>query len=173
MRRSFLTLLVPALSGPVLLGAFAFGLAALAQTPAPYTAVEIDPFVPAPNVDFPREYQSALVDDIARELSVEFPTVMILRQGDRAPSEAALRISGTVTEFKPGSRTKRLPLGFGAGAAVVRAEVSFQDASGGQTLQERELSGSTGLTRIDSQGASESLAKKIAKICKAARWLSN
>ncbi len=144
-----------------------------AQTPAPYSAVEIDPFTPAPHVDFSREYQSALVDDIARELSVEFPTVMILRQGDTAPGEPVLRILGTVTEFKPGNRTKHLLFGFGAGASVVRAEVSFQSANGGQTLQERDLTGSTGLGGADSQGASESLAKKIAKICKAARWLSN
>lgn len=155
---------------PALLAAFALGLGA--QTPAPYSAVEIDPFLPAPNVDFPRQYRSALVDDIARELSVEFPTVLILRQGDRAPGEPVLRISGTITEFNPGSRTKHRLLGLGFGASTLRADVSFQDATGGKTLQERDLSGSTGLSSVDSQGASDSLAKKIAKICKTARWLS-
>lgn len=160
-------------SVPTLLGVLACALAASAQTPAPYSAVEIDPFNPAPQVDFPREYQSALVDDIARELSVEFSTVMILRQGDRATGERVLRIRGTVTEFKPGSSTKRRLIGFGAGAAVVRAEVIFQDAASGQTLQQRDLSGSSGLTGVDTQGASESLAKKIAKVCKAARWIAS
>ena len=155
------------------LAAFAIAPAAAAQTPAPYTAVEIDPFLPAPHVDFPREYQSALVDDIARELSVEFPTLMVLRQGDRASGEPVLRISGTITEFKPGSRAKQLLIGFGAGAAVVRAEVSFQDAAGGQTLQERDLSGSTGFTGGDSQGASQSLARRIAKLCRDARWFDS
>lgn len=154
-----------------LLGVLALSLAA--QAPAPYTAVEIDPFLPAAHVDFPSPYQSALVNDIARELSVEFPTVIILRQGDRAPGEPVLRISGTVTEFKPGSQAKHRLLGFGFGASMVRADVSFEDATGGQTLQERDLTGSTGLSGVDSQGASESLAKKIAKVCKAARWLSN
>lgn len=163
----------PALLGPALLGTLALALAAAAPTPAPYTAVEIDSFLPAPNVNFPREYQNALVDDIARELSVEFPTLMILRQGDRAPGEPVLRISGTVTEFNPGNRAKHLLFGFGAGAAVVRAEVSFQNAADGQTLQERDLTGSTGLAGVDSQGAAQSLAKKVAKVCKAAGWLSN
>jgi hypothetical protein len=161
------------LRGAIALGAFALALAAAPPAPAPYSAVEIDPFLPAPRVDFPREYQSALVDDIARELSVEFPTIMILRQGDGAPNQPVLRISGTVTEFKPGSRTKRSLIGFGAGATVVRAEVSFQDATGGQTLQQRDLTGSTGLTGVESQAASQSLAKKIVKLCKAARWLSD
>lgn len=162
MNRSILTLL----------GALGLVLSLAAQTPARYSAVEIDPFVAAPQVHFPREYQSALLDDIAREVSVEFPTLMILRQGDRAPGQPALRISGTITDFKPGSKTKRALIGFGAGAAVLRATVIFQDAAGGRTLQERDLTGSTGLTGIDSQGAAQSLAKRIAKVSKAAGWFS-
>lgn len=158
---------------PILLGVLATALAAPAQAPAPYPAVEVDPFTASPHVDFPREYQAALADDIARELSVEFPTVMILRLGDGASGEPTLRISGIVTEFKPGNRTKRSLIGFGAGATTVRAEVNFQDAAGGRTLQERDLIGSTGLSGIDSEGAAQSLAKKIVKICKAARWLPN
>jgi Domain of unknown function (DUF4410) len=163
---------VPAPLLPALFGAFALVLLA-AQTPAPYSTVEIDPFLPAPNVDFPREYQSALVDDIARELSVEFPTLMILRPGDSAPGERLLRISGTVTAFKPGSRTKRSLIGFGAGAAIVSAQVVFQDAAGRRPLSIREMTGSSGMTGVDSQEASESLSKKIAQLCKAAHWLSN
>ena len=49
------------------------------------------------------------------------------------------RISGTVTEFKPGSRLKRSFIGFGAGSTVVRALVRLSDAAGGQHPHRRQL----------------------------------
>jgi Domain of unknown function (DUF4410) len=158
--------------GPALLGVLALALSA-AQAPAPYPAVEIDPFAGGPGVDFPRDYPSALADDIARELSVDSPTLVILRPGDRAPGGRVLRIWGTVTAYKPGNGVKRSLLGFGAGAAVVRAQVIFQDAAGGRIIAIRGMSGSSGMAGVDSQGAAESLGKKIAKLCKSARWLSH
>jgi len=149
---------------------FAIALLPGAAGRAPYAAVEVDPFAPAPHVTFPADYQSALVDDIARELSVEFPTVLILRQGDPSPGQPVLRISGTVVEFKPGDRTKKLLLGFGAGAAVVRAQVSFSDAGEGKTLAARHLQGAWS---GDSQGTSDSLSKRIVKMCNTAHLVGS
>ncbi|MGP0072480.1 MAG: DUF4410 domain-containing protein [Bryobacteraceae bacterium] len=145
---------------------------AAGQPAALYSAVEIDRFVADRGVAFPTDYQSALVDDIAREISVEFPTIITLRQGDPTPyGHAVLRISGAVTGFKPGSRTKRFLIGFGAGATVVRVRVRFIDAAGGRVLLEREMSGVTwtGVGGGDSQGAADSLARRIAKFCKSAQ----
>jgi hypothetical protein len=159
---------------PLTLAAVLYCLVATAagQPAALYSAVEIDRFIADRGVAFPADYQSALVDDIAREISVEFPTIIALRQGDPTPlGHAVLRISAAVTEFKPGSRAKRFLIGFGVGATVVRARVRFIDAASGQVVLEREMSGST-WTSVgggDSQGAADSLARKIAKFCKSAQ----
>lgn len=141
-----------------------------------YNAIEVDPFVPDRNVDFPADYQAALVDDIARETSLLFKTVIILRQGQQPPDRyRVLRITGTITRFKPGSRGKRLFIGFGAGATVIDAEVEFADASTAQVLLYREMRGVTwtGVAGGDSKGAGESLARKIAKLCDEARLIAS
>jgi len=138
------------------------GRKASAQPSAPYSAVEVDRFVADRNVAFPPHEQSALVDDIAREVSLIFEAVIILRQGDAAPSgQAVLRISGTVVQSKPENRTKRSLLGFGGGA-VVEALVNFSDASTGRVLLSREINGGSG-----------SLAKKIAKLCNSAQLVAS
>jgi Domain of unknown function (DUF4410) len=143
-------------------------LLAAAEPPAPYSAVEVDPFVADRGVAFPVDYQSALREDIAREISLAFPAVMIFRPGETAPfGLAVLRISGTVTRFKPGNRQKRYLVGFGAGATVVQANVRFGDASTGQVLLIRKFQGTTwtGIAGGDSQSAGDSLARKLAKLC--------
>src|ERR1700684_3929161 len=90
-----------------------FGSSAAGQSPAPYSAVEVDPFVADRTVAFPVDYQKALVEDIARETSVIFKTAILLREGDATPfGHAVLRISGTVIRFKPGSNVKRSLLDF-------------------------------------------------------------
>jgi hypothetical protein len=144
--------------------------AAAGPHPTSYGAVEIDRFVAAAGVAFPADYQSALVEDIAREVSLAFPSVIIVRQGEALPSgQAVLRISGTVIEFKPGNRAKRQFIGLGAGATVVETQVWFLDAATGQVLLSRGAKGITrsGLAGGDSQGAVDGLAKKIAKFCNA------
>jgi hypothetical protein len=145
-------------------------LNAARQLPAPYTAVKIDRFVAAPGVAFPGDYQSALAEDLAREVSVAFPAVIILRAGDATPyGQAVLHISGLVTRFKPGNRMKRQLIGFGAGATVVEARVWLIDDATGQVVLNRQIKGLTwtGIAGGDSRTAGESLAKKIAKLCNA------
>jgi Domain of unknown function (DUF4410) len=149
------------------------GPSAAAQ-PGPYSAIEVDRFVPAPTVAFPADYQSALVDDLAREASLKFQSI-ILREGQSAPSGyVVLRISGRVTRFKPGNKTKRYLIGFGAGATVVEAQVSFTDAGTGKVLLTRTVKGVTwtGLAGGDSKSADESLARKIVKLCNAAHLMT-
>jgi Domain of unknown function (DUF4410) len=139
-----------------------------ASPPQPYTAVQIDRFVPAAGIAFPFEYRTALVENIAREMSVEFPTVIIVRQDSPAPAgQPLLRVSAVITEFKPGNRAKRVLIGFGAGATVVRALVRFTDASSGQLFLDRELKGTTFMdtSANDAQAAADSLARKIVKLC--------
>ena len=146
------------------------------QGSPPYSAVEVDPFVPDTGVAFPVDYQGILLEDIAREISVDSPTVLILRLGQHPPSGyRLLRIVGVITKFKPGNRSKRFLIGFGAGATIVRVQVSFADGLTGHTLLSRELEGMTwtGVGGGDSRSAANGLAKKIAKLCKSARLLES
>jgi hypothetical protein len=116
------------------------------------------------------------VEDIAHEVSLAFETVIITRQADTAPyGHAVLRISGTVTNFKPGNRRKRQVIGLGAGATVVEAQVKFSDAATGRVLLNRQVKGVTwtGIAGGDSKSAGESLARKIAKLCNTARLIES
>ena len=143
-----------------------FCATAFGQSPAPYSAIEVDPFVADRSVPFPMDYQKALVEDIAREASVVFKTAIILRQGDAPPfGHAVLRISGTVIGFKSGSSAKALLPGFGSSGISVRAQVRFADASSGQVLLIRQVKGT-----IDPKGA-DSFARQIAKLCEENRFL--
>jgi hypothetical protein len=167
---------IPRLALGVVLWALTVSLHAARPAPAPYAAVEVDRFVPERGITFPADYQGALVDDIARDISVEFPTVIIVRQGDPRPyGPAVLRISGTVIEFNPGNTAKRGLFGFGAGAPVVRAQVRLSDAVRGEVLLDREIKGTvwTGTAGTGSQGAGDSLAKKIVKVCNAAHLIES
>jgi hypothetical protein len=144
------------------------GQQAAKPLPPLYTAVEVDRFVGQPGVAFPTDYQSALAEEIARQISLRFQTVIIVRQGDAVPEgHALLRISGVVTRFQPGSREKRFLIGFGAGATVVEAQVWFTDGTTGRVVLGRQVKGTTwmGVGGGDSQSAGTSLARKIEKIC--------
>jgi hypothetical protein len=124
-----------------------------AQPPVPYSAVQVDRFVAARGVAFPTGEQTALVDAIAREISLAFQTVIILRQADAAPGRHALRISGVITRFKR----------FSASVAAVTAQVWWIDGDTGEVLLNREMKGMAG----------ESFGKKIAKICNAAHLVES
>lgn len=144
------------------LATLAAGGVVSASAAPPYSAVQVDPFAAANGVALPADYQAALVESIARELSVEFSTVLILREADTAPDgRAVLRISGTVTQFKPAGSAKRL-LSFGSGAASLTAEVRFGDAAAPHVLAIREFQG-------DVQG----IGRKIAKFCKSERLVDS
>jgi hypothetical protein len=141
------------------------GVLALAapEEPAPYSAVEVDPFAVDQGIALPPDYQSALMESIAREISLAFETVIIVRQGDPPPfGHAVLRISGTVIGFQPANPVKRSLIGFGAGGAMLRVRVRFADASTGQVLLVREV-----------KGATESVAKKIVKFSITSHWLES
>lgn len=85
----------------------------------------------------------------------------------KASSESTLRLVGTVTEFKEGSRAARYLIGFGAGKAKVKAHIKIID-SGGAVLLEKDVDGNVviGVFGGDSKGITRGLAKEIAKVVK-------
>jgi hypothetical protein len=148
----------------------------LAQTRghAPYAHIEVDRFVADQGVDFPPDYQIALVEDIIRETARASKGITILREGEpNPPGRAIMRISGTITEFKPGSRTKRYLIGFGAGSTVVKAHVKFTDAVSGEVLAEKDLKGLTwiGVAGGSSESAADRLGKHVVSAAKSAHLI--
>ncbi len=142
----------------MLLSTLAAGFAAGAP---PYSAVEVDPFALANGVTVPANYQTALADSVARELSVEFSTLIILHPAETAPDgRAVLRISGTVLQFRPPGGAKRL-FSFGAGESAVTA-VRFADAETGHVLAIREF-----------QSSAATIGRRIAHVCRDEHFLDN
>jgi len=143
-----------------------FCVCVLVQAQGVYSAVEVDRFSAPRNIAFPPEAQAALADDIARELSVEFPAILIVRPGEAAPQgHAMLRISGVVTRYDPGKKR------FGLGGPAIQALVTLLDASTEKVLLNREMEGRVIIG--GSGDAGESLAKKIVKICNAAHLVAS
>lgn len=153
---------------------FTVGLRADRPPLVPYNAIEVDPFGANPEVGMPPAYETAIADDIAREASVEYRTVMILRPGDPPPTGArVLRITGRVTRFTPGNRTKRLLVPF-AGTASIEALVQFSDAATGQLLFNGEFKGAASAgAQKGAESAGDGLAKKIVKLCNSAHLIAS
>jgi hypothetical protein len=153
----------------ILIGISYASVAAEGGQNAPYSTVEIDRFASETGVDFPADYQISLVEDLAREIKRTFKSVDIIREGEPLPQgKGALRITGAVTQFKPGSRAKRYLIGFGAGATVVKAQIKFIDLPSGEVHFESTVQGTTwiGLAGGSSDSAGDRLAKKVTTLAK-------
>ena len=57
-----------------------------------------------------------------------------MRKSPADKSKPKLILSGTVTEFDPGSQAERYLVGFGAGAAKLKMHFVFQDADTGKEI---------------------------------------
>jgi hypothetical protein len=134
-----------------------------------YQVVEVDRFNSESGVKFPLDYQVALVEDIIRDAMRTSKTLEIAREGENINRpEDALRITGTIIRFKPGSRAKRYLIGFGVGSTIVKAHVTFVDLASGRPVLEREVQGTTwgGLLGGSSDSADDQLGSKIVALAK-------
>lgn len=140
----------------------------------PYTVVEVDRFTQAQGVNFPPDYQIELVENIVHQAMRASSTIEVIREGEKInASKATMRISGIVTEFKPGSRTKRYLVGLGYGATVVKAHVTFADAASGEVLLEKDLRGLMwiGVAGGNSEAAADHLGKNIVSFVKSKKLI--
>lgn len=83
-------------------------------------------------------------------------------------SEATIRLIGEITEYKPGSRTARYLIGFGAGMTKVKAHIKFVDATTGRVVFEKDVDGKViiGIFGGDSNNATRGFAREVAEIVK-------
>jgi len=141
-----------------------------------YHYIEVVRFDIKEGVEFPPDYLIATTENTVKKLQKTRKFKEVLRQGE-TPTEAnadVLRLTGTVTEFRKGSRAKRSLLGTAAGLSglgktKVVVHINFLDGATGRVLAEKDVQGVViggDLFSEDSLHATDSLANEIAKTVK-------
>jgi len=146
-----------------------------------YQNIEVTKFDIKEGVEFPSDSLNVMIAEIVEELKQlnKFKQVTSANETktdtnkteDGAKTEtdgATIRLSGTITKFKKGSRAKRYLIGFGAGTTKVVAHVKFIDTVTGNVLFEKDVDGKViiGFFGGDSSGSTRGLAKEVAKVAK-------
>jgi curli biogenesis system outer membrane secretion channel CsgG len=135
-----------------------------------YPSIEVIRFDIKEGVNFPADYLHTLTEELVSQLKETGKFTEVLREGEtpEKPDLPTLRLVGTVTEFQPGSQTKRYLVGFGAGKTKIVAHVKFLDKATGEVLFEDDVDGKVwrGAAGGESIGATRGLAKEVAKVGK-------
>jgi hypothetical protein len=106
-----------------------------------YQVVQVDQFDVKKDVQFPPEYLKMVQEEISKQL-VDAKLFEEVLQPGQHPARAdapVIRLSGTIHNYKPGSRKKRYLGGYGLGAAEIDAQVAFLDGARGDRLVVEEL----------------------------------
>ncbi len=139
-------------------------------TKGKFAAIEVVKFDVREGIQFPPDYQVLLVEDLIKQLENSKKFKQVIRTGENPADAAApaLKLTGTITEYKAGSRAKRYLVGFGAGKTKVVAQVQFVDRTTGSVLLDRKVDGKViiGVIGGDSRGATNGLAKEVSKVAK-------
>ncbi len=121
-------------------------------------------------VNLPADFRSALAANLMDRLreSGKFAGVISASDNSSSTQHVSVRLTGSVTEFKKGSQAKRYLLGPGFGKTILKAHIRFVDVDTGKLLLERDVDGKViiGLFGGDSKGATNGLAKEVAKVAK-------
>jgi len=135
-----------------------------------YQQVEVAKFEVKEGVQFPESYLTTLMGELVAQLqeTKKFKQASSEGVGQGAADVPTLRLTGVVTEFKPGSRAKRYVIGFGAGKTKVVADIKFIDKATGEVLYQGSVDGKViiGMFGGESVGATRGLAKEVAKVAK-------
>jgi hypothetical protein len=157
--------------GLSLSGAPRAGSAAAPEAASAYKNIEVTRFEVKDGVEnFTPDWLLTMDQLLVDRLQHEKVFTEVLREGEEPadPGAPTLKLLGTVTEFKAGSRMKRYLIGFGAGKTVIRAHVTWIDKSNGQVVFEDDVDGKVilGYTGGESIGATQGLAHEVAKVTK-------
>lgn len=139
-----------------------------------YQNIEVAAFEIQQGVEFPVDSLNVMMPEIVDELKKLRKFAQVSSASDAKTATDAktttdtpvVRLSGTVTQFKAGNRTKRYLVGFGAGATKVVAHIKLIDAATNQVVYEKDVDGKVviGLFGGNSNGATRGLAKEVAKV---------
>lgn len=162
---------------PALFAALLFAIPAAAQNKAPaaeknkYQQIEVTRFEVKEGIKFPADYLVTMTEELVAQLQAIKKFKQVLREGESLtdPNAPALKLVGTVTEYKPGNRTMRYMIGMGTGKTKIVAHVKFLDYTTGAVLFEKDMDGKVilgGMVKGESIGATRGLAKEVAKVAR-------
>jgi uncharacterized protein DUF4410 len=138
---------------------------ASAETPK-YQAIEIQQFDVKQGIQFPDDYRTSLQNDLHVQLQkLNTFTVRMSEDPQAALDQKTMRITGQIIEYHPGSKTARALFGMMAGSTTVKAHIQVFDSADGSLLFEDDVDGKVTYwsPNQDSKGATEGLAKEVAK----------
>jgi hypothetical protein len=134
-----------------------------------YGVVVVEPFTIAEGVAFTPDWLATLQEEVVQQMQKSGGFKETLRAGEKASnaSEPILQLSGVVTEYQAGSRTKRYVLGPMFGKTKIVAHVKFMEPTG-KVVLEKDVDGKViiGFIGGDSIGATRGLAKEIVELAK-------
>jgi len=135
-----------------------------------YDSIEVTPFTIQQGIDFPAEYMQSMMVGVIKDLRRTNKFKHVLTQGEAQQSDDArtIQLLGIVTQYKHGSRGKRLVAIGLAGDTKIVAHVKFIDKATGKVLVEADVDGQiyTGLLGGSPKGAPTGIGKDVAKIAK-------
>jgi Domain of unknown function (DUF4410) len=134
-----------------------------------YRVVQVYRFEVAEDVPFPTSYLLALQEEIVQQLqkSKSFDEVLNPGEAPHDPSAPVLRLGGTITSYKPGSRGKRY-IGFGMGQATIFARLTYSDQATGHPVIVEVIQGvlQGGFMGGKSSSVTREFARTVATNCK-------
>lgn len=156
---------------------FAFSISAQQAAAAAkrnYENIEVEKFTIQQGVKFPESSLDVMMAEIVAELKklnkFKQVSMKIGNEGglENKMPESTIGLSGTITKYKPGSRTARYLIGFGAGMTKVKARIKFVDAASGNVLFDKEIDGKViiGFFGGNSNDATRGFAREVAEIAK-------
>ena len=131
-----------------------------------YQAIEIQQFDVKAGIQFPDDYRMSLQNDLQDQLQkLNTFNVRLMESSEAASDQKTMRITGQIIEYHPGSKTARALFGMLAGTTKVKAHIQVFDAADGSLLFEDDVDGKVTYWSPDqdSKGATEGLAKEVAK----------
>ena len=135
----------------------------LAKDKPKFKSVEVKHFTQVEGVELSPQFSDFLYAELKTELKKSGMFEEILTEDevvDPADAEHSLIVDGSVLEYKKGSVTKEVIIGFGAGRRSLRAQVNVQRRSNQNSLLQKELKVKTS-SRVDEKLLARQLAKSI------------
>jgi hypothetical protein len=135
-----------------------------------YNHLVIQAFATPEGAEIPADFAQMLRRNLKVQLGKtnRFRAITVVEPGEAVPADADLELSGEITRFKKGSAAKRYwsPVPGLMGNTRINAIVEFKDLPTGQTLWKADVSGKVVYGNFSSLGATNGLAKDVAKIVK-------
>ena len=130
-----------------------------------YSAIQIDRLAISSDVEFPADYLLTLQEEIVKQMQESKLFQEVLRPGEMPSQSGAqvLRLTGTVTKFKAGSRAQRYIVGFGAGSTEVFAHLVYSDGASGAMVITDDIRGllAAGFIGGESLNVTRDFARKV------------